>query len=69
MQTPSLPLQPSDQHPAFKYGIHGQGLETGKADTWKYLGDLKWFHNKCGQSHLMYKPCRLAAYRQELSEQ
>ena len=26
MQTPSLPLQPSDQHPAFKYGIHGQTM-------------------------------------------
>ena len=40
--------------------IHSQILETGMPDTWKYLGDLKWFHNKCGQSHLMGDPCFLA---------
>ena len=38
---------------------HGtvQILETGKPDTWRNEGVGKWFHNKCGQSHLMDKPC------------
>ena len=36
---------------------NGQILETGKPDTWRNEGVGKWFHNKCGQSHLMDKPC------------